>query len=124
MSGSTPDNAVPENGLVSKIETLSVVSNGEQQPLPTSPASSSETKEVGNPGDILAAAERSLLQKVIRKGLVENKNDLEIQRKDPKSPLYSVKSFEALNLKPQLLKGVYSMGKTYLREMKCVSLIL
>ena len=50
-------------------------------------------------------AERSLLQKVIRRGLVENKNDLEIQRKDPKSPLYSVKSFEALNLKTQLLKG-------------------
>ena len=58
----------------------------------------------------LEPAEKSLLQKVIRKGLVENKNDLEIQRKDPKSPLYSVKSFEALNLKPQLLKGVYGMG--------------
>ena len=54
-------------------------------------------------------AERSLLQKVIRKGLVENKNDIEVQRKDPKSPLYSVKSFEALNLKPSLLKGVYGM---------------
>ena len=58
-----------------------------------------------------SAAEKSLLQKVIRRGLVENKNDLEIQRKDPKSPLYSVKSFEALNLRPQLLKGVYSMGE-------------
>merc|ERR1712241_779053 len=58
----------------------------------------------------LEPAEKSLLQKVIRKGLVENKNDLEIQRKDPKSPLYSVKSFEALNLKPSLLKGVYGMG--------------
>ena len=53
-----------------------------------------------------SAAERSLLQKVIRKGLIENKNDLEIQRKDPNSPLYSVKSFEALNLKPALLKGI------------------
>ncbi len=42
--------------------------------------------------------------------LVENKNELEIQRRDPKSPLYSVKSFDALNLKPQLLKGVYGMG--------------
>ena len=58
----------------------------------------------------LPAEERSLLQKVIRRGLVENTNDLEIQRKDPKSPLYSVKSFEALNLKPTLLKGVYGMG--------------
>lgn len=55
-------------------------------------------------------AEASLLQKVIRKGLVENSNDIEIQRKDPNSPLFSVKSFEALSLKPNLLKGVYSMG--------------
>lgn len=46
----------------------------------------------------VTAAERSLLQKIIRKGLVENKNDIEIQRKDPTSPLYSVKSFEALHL--------------------------
>ena len=58
----------------------------------------------------ITAAERSLLQKVIRKSLVENKNDLEIQRKDPNCPLYSVKSFEELNLQPNLLKGVYAMG--------------
>ena len=58
----------------------------------------------------LNPAEKSLLQKVIRKGLVENKNDLEVQRKDPNSPLHSIKSFEALNLKPSLLKGVYGMG--------------
>ena len=58
----------------------------------------------------ITVAERSLLQKVIRKSLVENKNDLEIQRKDPNCPLYSVKSFEALNLQPNLLKGVYAMG--------------
>ncbi|XP_018569269.1 DEAD-box helicase Dbp80-like [Anoplophora glabripennis] len=44
------------------------------------------------------------------KGLVESKNDIEVQRKDPKSPLYSVKTFEALNLNPKLLKGVYDMG--------------
>jgi len=58
----------------------------------------------------MSVAERSLLQKVIRKSLVDNKNDLEIQRKDPNCPLYSVKSFEALNLQPNLLKGVYAMG--------------
>ena len=55
----------------------------------------------------ITVAERSLLQKVIRKSLVENKNDLEIQRKDPNCPLYSVKSFEALNLQPNLLKVRY-----------------
>ena len=110
MSSADVKNTTTENGLASRIENLAVSSNGEQQPLPTSPRPTSVGKEGENAENLLAAAERSLLQKVIRKGLVENKNDLEIQRKDPKSPLYSVKSFEALNLKPQLLKGVYSMG--------------
>lgn len=58
----------------------------------------------------LSKAERSLLQKVMRRGLVQNDNDIEIQRSDVNSPLYSVKTFEALNLKPELLKGVYCMG--------------
>lgn len=43
-------------------------------------------------------ADSSLLMKIIRKGLIETKNDLDIQRKDPNSPLYSVKTFEALHL--------------------------
>ncbi|QQP42326.1 Uncharacterized protein FKW44_016946 [Caligus rogercresseyi] len=58
-------------------------------------AANQEEKEVP-----LNAAEKSLLQKVIRRGLVENTNDIEVQRKDPKSPLFS----------PALLKGVYGMG--------------
>lgn len=60
--------------------------------------------------DSISPAEKSLLQKIIRKGLVQNKNDIEIQRKDPNSPLYSVKSFDELHLKPELLKGLYAMG--------------
>jgi len=58
----------------------------------------------------LTVAERSLLQKVLHRGLVENKYDIEIERRNPKSPLYSVKSFEALNLKPELLKVGSSIG--------------
>ena len=58
----------------------------------------------------MTVAERSLLDKVLRRGLVDNKHDLEIERRNPNSPLFSVKSFEALNLKPELLKGVYAMG--------------
>jgi ATP-dependent RNA helicase DDX19/DBP5 len=72
-----------------------------------------EKKAEGDDGSSeapLNSAEKSMLQKVIRNGLVENKNDLEVQRRDPRSPLYSVKTFEALNLQPQLLKGVYGMG--------------
>jgi len=60
--------------------------------------------------DVVSLAERSLFEKVIRKSLVENRNDLEVQRRDPNCPLYSIKSFEELNLKPALLKGVYAMG--------------
>ncbi|KAG5876981.1 hypothetical protein JTB14_008126 [Gonioctena quinquepunctata] len=55
-------------------------------------------------------AEVRLLTKIIRKGLVENKNNIEVLRKDPKSPFYSVKSFQDFNLNPNLLKGVYEMG--------------
>ena len=67
------------------------------------PAAAATTPEEGLAGSVeesekISAAEKSLLQKVIRKGLVENHHDLEVQRKDPNSPLYSVKTFEALNL--------------------------
>lgn len=55
-------------------------------------------------------AEISLMRKVIHKGLVENKNTVEVERQNPQSPLFSVKSFEELNLHPKLLKGVYAMG--------------
>jgi len=46
----------------------------------------------------ISPAEKSLLQKIIRKGLVETSKNLEIQRKDPNSPLFSVKTFDALHL--------------------------
>jgi len=97
-------NETSENGLEKKVSDLTVKegSSGDKGEVKPSEGRTDEKE--------LEPAEKSLLQKVIRKGLVENKNDLEIQRKDPKSPLYSVKSFEALNLKPQLLKGVYGMG--------------
>lgn len=35
---------------------------------------------------------------------------MEIERQNPESPLYSVTRFEDLNLKPELLKGLYAMG--------------
>ncbi len=47
---------------------------------------------------------------MLRQGLIDSKVDLDIQRKDPNSPLYSVKTFEALHIKPELLRGVYAMG--------------
>lgn len=43
-------------------------------------------------------AEVSLMKKLLRSKLVDSKHDVEVQRSDPKSPLYSVKSFGELNL--------------------------
>lgn len=55
-------------------------------------------------------AEMSLMRKALCRGIIENKNDVEVLRKDPNSPLYAVRTFEALNLRPELLKGIYEMG--------------
>lgn len=87
--------------------------NSNSEPIPppvpsenaSKPAESAEKEEEPE----LHAAEISLLNKLVRTHLVEVKHDIDIQR-NPNSPLYSVKSFEELNLRPELLKGVYAMG--------------
>uniref|UniRef100_A0A3Q2FMM8 RNA helicase n=1 Tax=Cyprinodon variegatus TaxID=28743 RepID=A0A3Q2FMM8_CYPVA len=61
-------------------------------------------------GDRVNKAEQSLLNKLIRCSLVKNGNQVEVQQADPKSPLFSAKTFEELRLKPELLKGVFTMG--------------
>ncbi|XP_075460470.1 ATP-dependent RNA helicase DDX25 isoform X3 [Ascaphus truei] len=55
-------------------------------------------------------ATSSLLNKLIRKSLVESHHNVEVLQRDPSSPLYSVKTFEELHLKPELLHGIYAMG--------------
>lgn len=50
------------------------------------------------------------MDKIIRSALLNSTNDVEIVRSDPNSPLYSVKTFEELNLDEALLRGVYDMG--------------
>ncbi|MEE6482171.1 hypothetical protein FKM82_013169 [Ascaphus truei] len=55
-------------------------------------------------------AAQSLLNKLIRNNLVNSTHQVEVLQRDPNSPLYSVKSFEELRLKPELLQGVYDMG--------------
>lgn len=49
-------------------------------------------------GDKVDLAEQSLLNKLIRRSLVRNRNQVEVQQRDPTSPLYSVKTFEELRL--------------------------
>ncbi|XP_063736766.1 ATP-dependent RNA helicase DDX19A, partial [Eleginops maclovinus] len=61
-------------------------------------------------GPPLDLAEQSLLNKLIRRSLVRNRNQVEVLQRDPSSPLFSVKTFEELRLKPELLRGVYFLG--------------
>lgn len=93
-----------QESLASKVTNLGLSTPS------TPPPESSESSKSEESEEQISPAEKSLLQKIIRKGLVETTKDLEIQRKDPTSPLYSIKTFEALHLKPALLKGVYAMG--------------
>ncbi|XP_035204803.1 LOW QUALITY PROTEIN: DEAD-box helicase Dbp80-like [Stegodyphus dumicola] len=58
----------------------------------------------------LSEAEKSLMRKILRTKLCESSQEVEVLRKDKKSPLYSVKSFEQLQIPNELLKGVYAMG--------------
>lgn len=47
---------------------------------------------------------------MIRSTLLSFTHDVEVIRSDPNSPLFSVKTFEELNLHQDLLKGVFDMG--------------
>jgi ATP-dependent RNA helicase DDX19/DBP5 len=49
---------------------------------------------------------------LLRSRLEDYESTIEVERKNPESPLYSVKRFEDLNLRPELLKGLYAMGFT------------
>ena len=56
--------------------------------------------------DQVNQGDQSFLRKVLRQKLVATQSELEVQQRDPNSPLYSVRSFEELNLRPELLKGI------------------
>ncbi|VDO07427.1 unnamed protein product [Rodentolepis nana] len=56
-------------------------------------------------------AEKSYINKLLNTKLVETQAcDIEMLREDPSNPLHSVKTFQDLNLDPQLLKGIAALG--------------
>ena len=69
----------------------------------------------GQETEDLKPDDASLIRKALHRkmGLIKTKADLEIIHNDPTSPLHSVKSFEELNLKPELLQGIHGMGFRY-----------
>ena len=46
----------------------------------------------------ITPAEASYMTKVLRENIINVKADVEVQQRDPNSPLYSVKTFEELHL--------------------------
>ncbi len=97
----------PEDEVAKKLESLNT--NGTDNNSQDSTTNNNETKDEKEDS---ASADASLLKKLLRSRLDEGESSVEIERQNPESPLYSVKRFEDLNLKPELLKGLYSMGFT------------
>ncbi|KAK9472720.1 P-loop containing nucleoside triphosphate hydrolase protein [Dipodascopsis tothii] len=66
--------------------------------------------------DVAAAADTEVMEVVPESNLIENQHEVAVKladlQADPNSPLYSVKSFEDLGLKEELLKGIYAMKFT------------
>ncbi|XP_065176763.1 ATP-dependent RNA helicase DDX19A-like [Sycon ciliatum] len=73
-------------------------------------AAASTTEDDKSKEETPSAAETSLLNKLLREKLVPNTQPIEVQRADPSNPLYSVRSFEDLHLRKEVLQGVYGMG--------------
>lgn len=95
----------------------------ESKPEPIETPQKPETSEKSETSEEnVTPAELSMLRKVMRKGIVQTKNKVEILRADPKNPLHSVKSFEALDLRKELLQGIYEMGFRLPSKIQEVSL--
>nr|XP_006812019.1 PREDICTED: ATP-dependent RNA helicase DDX19A-like [Saccoglossus kowalevskii] len=112
----SPNNAADGGGDaaagVRSVETTKVTNKddrlNELSPPKQNRANDSDTSDKDEPE--ISTADVSLIRKKLRDKLVNIKHEVEVLRKDPKSPLYFVKSFEELHLRPELLKGIYGMG--------------
>uniref|UniRef100_H2ZD65 RNA helicase n=1 Tax=Ciona savignyi TaxID=51511 RepID=H2ZD65_CIOSA len=93
--------------LFQKVDNLHIntVKKDEPPKLVNAPSAADENYE-----QPLTQEESSLLKKMLRDKLVQNNQELEVQQRDPSSPLYSVKSFDDLPLRKELIRGIYGMG--------------
>lgn len=67
------------------------------------------TSTSANTEEDISEADISLMRKILRTKLIQSKNNVEITRNDPNSPLYSIKSFEELRLYVSALDVTYSV---------------
>jgi ATP-dependent RNA helicase DDX19/DBP5 len=73
-------------------------------PTPTSEQSSANNQEQEETDTPASITDRSLVAKKVNTTL-RDPSALVVDRGDPNSPLYSLTSFEELQIKPDLLKG-------------------
>ena len=109
-------------GLADQVSGLSVSSSGREKAVSKESVAAKDSGAVatkdkdGSSEKSDKQAQASVMQSFLNKQLKDKlvhtvtAQTLEVQHADPNSPLYSVKSFEELHLKPNLLKGVYEMG--------------
>ncbi|KAH9399509.1 ATP-dependent RNA helicase ddx25 [Tyrophagus putrescentiae] len=100
-----PTEETQEDGLNQQVSDLNLNSNGNEN-------ENGNGVTVDQGGDVQpTAAEFSMMRKVLRNKLLHHtQNKVEILQKDPNNPLYSVKSFDELNIPEPLLRGIYDMG--------------
>lgn len=103
--------------LAVKIQPQTTTASSQESSTPASSQGTSATPsapvaapEAGAGDENVSEADISLMRKLLRTKLIDSKNNIEIVRSNPQSPLYSVKSFEELRLPQELLKGLYAMG--------------
>ncbi|XP_017487846.1 PREDICTED: ATP-dependent RNA helicase DDX19A-like, partial [Rhagoletis zephyria] len=98
-----------------KMQQLHFSQTLEVPPSPPTPAANTteeeKTKVDSTTDEKVPPAEFSMMRKVLRNKLLHHtQNKVEILQKDPNNPLYSVKSFDELNIPEPLLRGIYDMG--------------
>ncbi|KAM3182996.1 hypothetical protein ACTXT7_011231 [Hymenolepis weldensis] len=92
---------------ITNSENISTSTNGSRTFF--APPSNSEDKE--DTDNEISKAEKSYINKLLNTKLVETQAcDIEMLREDPSNPLHSAKTFQDLNLNPQLLKGIAALG--------------
>ncbi|XP_033763574.1 ATP-dependent RNA helicase DDX19A-like isoform X2 [Pecten maximus] len=104
-----PSNANIANNATTSTSNENATAQSSTSDAPASNSTSLDNNNSSNT-DAADASKEEQLRKLVKSKLVTSVHaDLEILQADPNSPLFSVKSFEALNLKKELLQGLYDM---------------
>ncbi|GAA5992013.1 hypothetical protein JCM10908_000698 [Rhodotorula pacifica] len=98
------------SSLSARLSTLDPAAEAHVPAAAPAPAETAKTESGDAPAENGDAAEPPQASSLLENLSHEVQVTLADQQADPNSPLFSAKSFEDLNLHPNLLKGIYKMG--------------